>query len=225
MTKAKLSNRIDHLFKGCEWEKARRLLATERNKEPENHWLLTQLGVTFYEQRRYEEALTLFVESRQIVADCPLTLWNLAGTLDAIADYPKAIQIYTWLVENESSPDQDPCWESKSWADELKTDCVYRLGSCYQQLGKTGPAERCYHQYLNLLSMGIQGLYSVEDVMRELGELHGNGKNGAAEHELRKVAEVALQASGLKPRKGRRNALPEFDMADMLSGSGVASKG
>ena len=44
---ANFSDKINDLFRRRQWEKARELLEKEREKAPENHWLLTQLGVTF----------------------------------------------------------------------------------------------------------------------------------------------------------------------------------
>jgi tetratricopeptide (TPR) repeat protein len=185
MAKDSLSDRIDALFRQCEWEDARGLLEAEREDDPNNHWILTQLGVTFYEQKRYQEALKLLLESRKIVPDCPLTLWNLAGTLDALGKHVEAVRIYTWLLESKKSAREDPCWESKKWAEALKADCVFRLGICFKKLGKKQKADQCFRQYVNLLLSGIDGTYSIEEAMRQVRSLTGSGKNGAAE--LRKA--------------------------------------
>ena len=108
MTAKKLNGKIDDLFARGEWEEARRLLEKEREKAPDNHWVLTQLGVTLYEQQRYEEALPLFLASLKIVPDCPLTLWNLAGTLAALGKHAGAMRIYAWLLQSDRSPEDDP---------------------------------------------------------------------------------------------------------------------
>jgi tetratricopeptide (TPR) repeat protein len=176
------------------------LLEKEREKDPENHWLVTQLGVTFYEQRRYEDAVELFLASRQIVPDCPLTLWNLAGTLDSLGKRKEAIRIYNWLLQDKTSPEDDSCWESKEWAAALKADCVYRLGVCLEHLGKKQKAEQCYREYLNILLIGIQGTYSVDDVTKQIRRLHGNGKAGM-ERLLRKAVSATLQTAGARSRK------------------------
>src|SRR5437867_3450047 len=99
MARRNFSDKIDDLFQRGQWEAARKQLEAERQKDPANHWLLTQLGVTFYEQERYEKALELFQASRELMANCPLTLWNLAGTLDALGKHSAAARIYTWLLE------------------------------------------------------------------------------------------------------------------------------
>src|SRR5208282_2496201 len=163
-----MNGKINDLIRREEWDEARRLLVREHDKEPSNHWVLTQLGVTYYEQRRYEEALPFFRASKKIVPDCPLTLWNLAGTLDSLGKHTQAMRIYTSILRSKTSPDDDPCWESVEWADALKADCVYRLGVCFQHLGKKRKAEICYGQFLNLLSIGIEATYSIEDVKRQV---------------------------------------------------------
>src|SRR5437667_9074470 len=113
MAKDKLGGRIDGLFARREWGEARRLLEKEREKDPENHWVLTQLGVTFYEQHRYREALKLFQASNKLVADCPLTLWHLAGALDAVGKHAEAAKVLAGLIQCKTAAEEDPCWESK----------------------------------------------------------------------------------------------------------------
>lgn len=220
---SKLSDKINDLFQRGEWEKARRLLENEREGDSDNHWVLTQLGVTFYEQKRYKDALQLFKASCAIVADCPLTLWNLAGTLDLLGKHRDAIKIYTWLLQTKLSPEEDPCWESKEWTDALKTDTLFRLGSCLQSLGKKRKAEDFYRQYLNLLLIGGDGTYSAEEVTSRIRSLH-EGKNAPAAGALQKAVKSAIQLSGNKPRKGRRIAPPSLGARELLVGQRAASK-
>ena len=181
-----LSDKVNLLFRQEKWAKARKLLEGEREKAPTNHWVLTQLGVTLYEEHRYEEALQLFLASLELVDDCPLTLWNVAGALDSLDRHDEAVAIYTRLLEANISPDKDPCWESKEWADALKADCVYRLGLCFEHLGKREVAEHCYLQYMNLLATGIEGMYSVDDVLGKIRRL--SSKAGAEEREQKNCA-------------------------------------
>ncbi len=142
MSKSNPISAVDVHFRKSAWKRAQALLETELANTPNDHWVMTQLGVTHYEQRKYKTALRFFRASEAIVADCPLTLWNLAGTLDALGKYVDAIGIYVRLLECSVSPDADPCWESKQWAKNLKNDCVYRLGVCFQHLAKNGNGSR-----------------------------------------------------------------------------------
>jgi tetratricopeptide (TPR) repeat protein len=224
MAKDKLADAVDDLFRRSEWEAARARLEREREKDPGNHWLLTQLGVTFYEQRRYKEALPLFLASLKIVPDCPLTLWNLAGTLNALGEPAKAKRIYVWLLESQKSPADDPCWESEAWTAALKTDCTYRLGICFRHLGKKRTAELWFRQYIDLLSEGFQGSYPAEDALRQIQSLHGNGRPAGNGGALQKAVKSALLASGIGPSKGRLKAPPKLNVKKLLAGRRVASK-
>ncbi|MBY0525202.1 MAG: tetratricopeptide repeat protein [Gemmataceae bacterium] len=196
MDKRAMNRKIEDLFERSEFDQARKLIEKERKKAPDNHWLITQLGVADYEQHRYQDALKLFLRSLQMVPDCPLTLWNLAGTLDSLGKHRAAIQLYTWLLKNKTSPRRDPCWESKEWADALKADCVYRMGVCFQRLKKLETAEECYKQYLTLLCAGIVGSYSVEDVHRQMQPLRGQTDAAHVDRALRAAVESTLRASG-----------------------------
>ena len=220
----KRNDKINDLLRRGKWPEARNLLERERAADPDNHWLLTQLGVTFYEQGQYEDALKLFLASREIVPDCPLTLWNLAGTLDSLGKYSDALSIYTWVLQSNKSPEDDPCWESRAWTDVLKTDCVYRLGVCFQHLGKRQKAEQCYHQYLNLLAIGINGMYSIEDVKRQLQKLLSTSKSGGTESQFRKAVIATLQISGVEPKKGCRRNSPEINFNEIVAGRRGANK-
>ena len=179
--------------------------------------------MTFYEQRRYEEALELFLASCDIVPDCPLTLWNVAGALDALGKSAQAVGVYTWLLQSKKSPEEDPCWESKEWTDSLKADSMYRLGVCFQHLGKKRKAEQCYRQYLDLLLAGIGGFYSAEDVTHKIQGLHDANHPNGADRELRRAVQATLQASGIEPRKGRRSPPPEITVGGPLPGRRAAT--
>lgn len=177
----KITATIESLIERGRWADARKRIERELKSDPENHWLLTQLGVTLYEEQRYREALVPLLKSLEIVPDCPLTLWNVAGTLDALGESKEALSIYTWLLQSKQTADADQCWESEEWADALKTDCVYRAALCLQHLGQAESAERFFRQYIDLLLAGRNGMYSLEDAARHIRELrNGDGDVRAA---------------------------------------------
>jgi tetratricopeptide (TPR) repeat protein len=215
--------RVNDLFQEEKWEEARSLLEKEREKDPSNHWILTQLGVTFYEQGLYEEALQLFRASLEILDDCPFTLWNLAGVLDALGNYAAAIKVYIWLIESKRTAKNDPCWESEQWTNSLKTDCLYRLGICFQHLGKKKQAEHCYRQYLNLMASGIDSLYTAEDVVNRIRSFESSSPRKAKASELKEAFESTLRLPGIERNGASAGKPPKFDKKDFV-GKRVASK-
>jgi tetratricopeptide (TPR) repeat protein len=207
---------LDGLLQRGKWTAARKRLRDELARDPENHWLLTQFGVTFYEQRRYRDALEPILAALEIVPDCPLALWNLAGTLGALGKPAEAVGIYTWLLRSDASAADDPCWESAAWADALKTDCVYRLGVCFQHLRRRASAAHCYRQYVNLLLDGMTGSYPIEDAARHIRDLDGKGPR-ARGREARKAIDSTLDDSGIRSLQGRRRKLPRFTLDELLA--------
>lgn len=222
--KKNFDSRLNQLFQEEKWTDARKLLERELEKNPASHWLLTQLGVTLYEQRKYRDALEMFLASLRIVDDCPLTLWNLAGAMDALGNHAKAIKIYTWLVESKRTAKDDPCWESNQWTDSLKADCAYRLGVCFEHLGKKEQAEECYRHYLNLLATGIEGQYSVEDVLDRIRSLQGAASRKATGRKLQKAFESTLRKSGVAREQSNGGSPPRFASEGLFVGRRVASK-
>jgi len=188
-----IDQQIESLLATEQWETARALLKQELIKAPTDHWLITQLGVINYEQRKYRSARQQFLRSLKIVGDCPLTLWNLAGALDALGDVERAILIYSSLLRSRKTASDDPCWESQEWSDSLKADCVYRLGVCLQRLGKLKESEEFYRTYLNLLLAGVAGTYSADEVAREIRFTHASQAKIDPASDARKVFRSAVR--------------------------------
>jgi tetratricopeptide (TPR) repeat protein len=214
MAASKNHRTIDTLLQQEAWDEARQHIEKALAASPDNHWLLTQLGVTYYEQRQHREALRHFLNALEIVPDCPLTLWNLAGALDALDKPERAIPIYTWLLRSKKSPDDDPCWESAEWRDALKTDCVYRLGVCFQHLEQWESAEHCFRQYINLLLTRMQGTYTFDDAARHIREIHTK-RHQKVDREVQDVINSTLQDPGLRSIQGGRRRPPKLSLSEV----------
>jgi tetratricopeptide (TPR) repeat protein len=210
------SRNLETLLREGSWDAARKIIERELAKDPESHWLLTQLGVTYYEQGQYRESLQPLLSSLEIVPDCPLTLWNIAGALDMLGKPKVAIPIYTWLLRSRKSHADDPCWESEEWAEALQTDCVYRVGVCFQRMAQWQSAEHCFREYMNLLLAGRNGSYSVEDVATHIRELHRKGGR-KLDKEARDAISSTLRDSGVQSLQAGRRKLPKLSLADLLS--------
>ncbi len=210
------SNRsIETLIQEGDWEAARTGIQLELAGEPDNHWLLTQLGVTFYEQGRYREALVPLSASLKLVPDCPLTLWNVAGALDALGKPEKAVPIYTWLLGSKRTVEDDSCWESAEWTEALKADCLYRIGACFQQMSHPETAELCYREYIDLLLAGVAGIYSIDDAATRIRELHLDGKRKPGKG-VRDAIGSALDEAGIPSIRGRAKG-PQRSIAELLA--------
>jgi len=207
---------IEELIQKEDWGGARKLIEKDLIRDPKNHWLLTHLGVTLYEERRYREALTPLLSSLEIVPDCPLTLWNLAGTLDSLGKSELAVSIFAWLLKCETSPEDDPCWESETWASSLKTDCVYRLGMCFQKLNRSDSAERCFRVYIDLLLEGMKGMYSLEAAASQIRKLDASVPN-SRDKRIRAAIDSTLRDVGVQAIRGKQRKLPKLSLPELLA--------
>ena len=207
---------VETLIREGLWEDARALIERELAGQPENHWLLTHLGVTYYEQQRYSDSLRPLLASLEIVPDCPLTLWNIAGALGALGKPKEAIRIYTSLLRSDKTADDDSCWESADWANALKADCVYRIGCCFQRMKRRDSAENCFRQYINLMLAGTVGTYTVEDAALRIGELRTKGKRKLG-REVKEAIGSTLGDSGLQSISGIGIGTPSLSAAEVLA--------
>src|ERR1017187_7524837 len=115
MEKDILSDQVNSLFEKERWSEARKLLEVELKQSPRSHWVLDRLSVTYYEQKDYQKALTLIKKAFDLAPQCPLALWDYAGTCAALGQTQKAIRKYHALIEMYPDGfDEDECGEDRS---------------------------------------------------------------------------------------------------------------
>ena len=165
-------------------------------KEPDSHWLLTRAGRDALRAAGIPEGPVLAFAIARIVPDCPLTLWHLAGTLDALGYSTEALRLFTWLLRSKKTPDDDPCWESIEWADALKTDCIFRMGLCFKHLDKNHEAAFCFRKYIDLCLLGMEGSYPMEEARRHLRQESPESNREVAKHELRETGDWVVRIFG-----------------------------
>ncbi len=108
---------IEALLAAEDWEAARSLIRTRLATEPDSHWLLTRLGLTYYEQRRYRQALRYEGQALRLAPRCPLVLWDYAGTLDMLGRTSEALRIYRRLIRRGVERLAfGECGEGRAWA-------------------------------------------------------------------------------------------------------------
>lgn len=168
-----LTKTINRLFAEQRWAEARAILDKELARHPDSHWLRARLSTTFYEERKYERALEQIERAYRHAPDCPLVLWDYAGTLDAVGRTAEAIEIYGQLLgKGVHAVAYEECGEGVSWAIALLTDCWYRLGVCYEHLGNATAAAKHFMAYLILrTSQEVDSIYTLEEVLARLRRL------------------------------------------------------
>lgn len=155
-----------------DWPKARELIRSALKRTPDDHWLLTRLGLTYYEQRQYKRALQYVKKAMALSPKCPLVLWDYAGCLHMLDRHEEAITAYKQItsrgIDRVATED---CGEGHAWARGLVADCYYRTAQCHRERGDTKGAAAAYRRHLSLRGSGCRSIYPIADVRKELETL------------------------------------------------------
>ena len=164
-----MAKSIEELIKSEKWKAARKLIQSELKEDPKNHWLLSRLSLTHYEEFNYKQALTISKKAYAIDPKCPLVLWDLAGSLDMLGREKDAIKIYRSLVNRGvESLAYGTCGEGLVKARMLIADCMYRLFLCYRNIGEKKMSQTYLRKHLSLRARGWRSIYSLREVKRKV---------------------------------------------------------
>jgi tetratricopeptide (TPR) repeat protein len=190
--------KIDTAFSREDWGVARTLILQELDKDPENHWLLTRLSTTYYEQHRYQEALEQVEKAFKITPRCPLVLWDYAGILAAMGQSNEALKIYSALIKKGPRwvGEENACGEGLEWALSLLADCIFRAGVCWAHLKKNEIALRWFQAFLKLRAEWNGGIHSPEEALKQMQKLAKNNPR-RAKNNFGKVQKELLGTTSL----------------------------
>ena len=165
-------NPIERAVRRGQWKKARLLIRNALRKRPDDHWLLTRLSLTYYEEFDYKRSLRYSERALALAPRCPLVLWDYAGTLEMLGQFKKAAIYYRRLVRRGlHSIANDDCSEGMVRARGLLADCWYRLGNCEREMGRRSRAVQHFKRHLSMRGPSCGSIYAVRTVKRELHEL------------------------------------------------------
>ena len=155
-----------------DWSKARRLIREQMGRKPNDHWLLTRLGLTYYEERRYRRALQYSLKALQIQPYCPLAIWDYAGTLDMLGRRKETLQLYRWLINRgEDTLAYGQCGEGIGSARSLIADCFFRIAQIYEETGQRKKAIAAYRAHLTRRTRGTRSIYPLRTIRKRIAVL------------------------------------------------------
>jgi tetratricopeptide (TPR) repeat protein len=156
---------IEDLIEKERWSEARAALRKALKKEPRHHWLLTRLALTYYEQRRYAEALKYVSRAFEYAPTCPLVLWDYAGALQMLGRHSEALDLYARIVTRDISDlASGECGEGRGWARGLVADAHYRASLSLKALGKEKASSSAFEQCLDLRGPGCRSIYRLDEL-------------------------------------------------------------
>ena len=170
-----MASKIERLISAEDWPAARRAVRAKLRSSPNDHWLLTRLGLTYYEERRYKQALKYSLCALAEVPSCPLALWDYAGSLEMLDQPEAALKVHLLLVGRGIQQIAfGDCGEGLAWARGLIADCHYRMAHCYTALQRPKMAIKSLKSHIGLRGPGCRSIYSLVTVREELGQLRGS---------------------------------------------------
>lgn len=170
------SEQINDLFEREKWTEARRLLERRCKAEPLNHWLLTRLGTTYYEQEKYKKALEFSLQAYKAAPTCLLVLWDLASTYEMLGEDAKAARIYKKLFRLacrslRGEGEEEEHNEGPRWLNSLTTDCLYSVAGCLFRLGLPKEAHWFVREHLEWRIRGTKSIYPLKAARGLLREI------------------------------------------------------
>ncbi len=171
-----MSAQIEKLIAAEDWDAARAEINRDLEDEPDSHWLITRLALTYYEQYDYSRALEISEMAMELAPDCPLVLWDYAGALEMLDRPNDALPVFIRLIgRGINSIAFDECGEGLQWARGLIADCHYRCAHCHLQLDNSTDAIEQFEMHLALRGPGCDSIYPIDDVRKELETARENG--------------------------------------------------
>jgi tetratricopeptide (TPR) repeat protein len=175
--KADPGTQIERAIQSEDWAAARMLIQRELINAPADHWLLSRLALTYYEQRNYRRALHLDARALQIAPYCPLAIWGYAGSLDMLGRDKEALHLYRWLLSwGEEELAYGECGEGIRQARSLIADCHFRIACIWEGRGQRKKALAAYKEHLLRRRLGIRSIYQLREVAARYKRLGGDLK-------------------------------------------------
>lgn len=155
-----LSKRISEYFEKENWDAIIETLKSIIEKEPNDHWMLTQIASAYYEKGDYGTAYKFIVDAMSCQDDCPLVLWHLASIFRMRGRQEDAVTIWEELINRgEDKLAFDKCGEGLSWARSLIADCKYMISKTHRELGDEKLANDFKSSYLKDITDGVMSIY------------------------------------------------------------------
>jgi hypothetical protein len=156
---------IEALIEKKRWSEARALLRRALKRDSRQHWLLTRISLTYYEQRLYSDALKYSMRAFAEAPECPLVLWDYAGALQMLDRHFEALDLYARLVtRGVDAIAADPCGEGRARARGVVSDAHYRASISLKAIGRDGASLSALEQCLDVRGPGCRSIYKLTEL-------------------------------------------------------------
>lgn len=143
---------IEALLDDAQWARARWLIQATLVEAPEDHWLLAQLGLAYFEQGDAASALPVLERAVRLAPRCPLVLWYYGAVLDSLGKAATSMAVFRALVETGVDILSDgECGLGRERAKAVMARSYERLRRLHCAEGRDEQAQRCFDRLFDLL--------------------------------------------------------------------------
>lgn len=169
MSPKRTNQHLERLLREGDWPRARHALKAQLVKQPESHWLLTMVGLTYYEQSQFRRALRYARKAAAIEPRCSLVRDKLALTLWMLNQDAEAIGLWKGLIrDGPRRLSRGRCRESLAWNRTLVNDCRLMLAKAYFESGDVTRTRRYLGTYLRVRRSGVRTWIPRDNLARFL---------------------------------------------------------
>ena len=158
-----MSKAIETAISREKWKEAGRLVRAELKEKPDRHWLLTRLGLTYYEEPAYRTSLSYSPKK-----SFPNLCWRPSNARETPHGAPVYGRLLSRGIEKIACGD---CGEGRRWACGLIADCRYRRAQSFKTLKRPKEAVSSYRKHLKMRGPGCMSIYPIRIVRKKLSEL------------------------------------------------------
>ena len=158
--------KIERLLDQERWADARAEIRRQLKETPNSHWLVTRLGLTYYEEGHYRMALRYSERAFEMAPECPMVLWDYAGDLQMLGRHAEALDLYARLVsQGVEGLLENPCSEGRAKARGLIADSHYRAYQSLAALGNKEASDSAFAQCLDMRGPGCRSIYKLDELV------------------------------------------------------------
>jgi hypothetical protein len=178
----KFSEQINALINKGKYDEAREWIRAGLKWLPKDHWLLDRMSLTYFEERRYVDALHWSEKAYKNAKSCPMVLWGYANAMEEVGRYENALSLYNKILDKGTAAvAHGECGEGSDGAESLLADSAYRAALCYQNLNRLQEAFESILTHFSMLEQGAKSIYpepEVRQVLKSLSQFVGTTSSG-----------------------------------------------
>ena len=161
-----------YLYDMEEWKQARTILLRLLKIEPNNHWILTSISSTLYEERKYKQALKYSQKAYLLDEKCNLVLYDYANVLDMLGLELDAIKLWKSILNKGLfNIAKGHHGEGILKAKIMMNNCRFRIGSSYLDIGDKKNAKKYLILHLKNRNRGLPSIITKKEVVKLLDSI------------------------------------------------------